>query len=145
MGAANMRPTASFAALLERFFTQRLMTQRQVSSNTIASYRDTFHLLLEFAQKRLGKAPFALALADLDAPLISAFLDDLEHNRRVIARTRNLRLTAIRSFFRYAAYQEPTSSGQIQQILSIPSKRHDRRLVSRLSYSGGNRGIARRT
>src|SRR5215831_2150340 len=133
MGAVNMRPTAGFAALLERFFTERLMTQRQVSSNTIASYRDTFHLLLEFAQKRLGKAPFALALADLDAPLISAFLDDLEHNRGVIARTRNLRLTAIRSFFRYAAYQEPTSSGQIQQILSIPSKRHDRRLVEFLT------------
>jgi len=128
-----MSPTASFAALLERFFTERLMTQRQVSSNTIASYRDTFHLLLEFAQKRLGKAPFALALADLDAPLISAFLDDLEHNRGVIARTRNLRLTAIRSFFRYAAYQEPASSGQIQQILSIPSKRHDRRLVAFLT------------
>ena len=128
-----MSPTASFAALLERFFTERLMTQRQVSSNTIASYRDTFHLLLEFAQKRLGKAPFALALADLDAPLISAFLDDLEHNRGVIARTRNLRLTAIRSFFRYAACQEPASSGQIQQILSIPSKRHDRRLVAFLT------------
>ena len=133
VGAVNMKPTASFAALLERFFTQRLMTQRQVSSNTIASYRDTFRLLLEFAQKRLGRPPAALALADFDAPLISAFLDDLEHNRGVIVRTRNLRLTAIRSFFRYAAYQEPASSGQIQQILSIPSKRHDRRLVDFLT------------
>jgi site-specific recombinase XerD len=128
-----MSPTASFAALLERFFTQRLMAQRQVSSNTIASYRDTFRLLLEFAQKRLGKPPSALALADLDAPLIGAFLDDLEHNRGVIVRTRNLRLTAIRSFFRYAGYQEPASSGQIQQVLSIPSKRHDRRLVDFLT------------
>jgi integrase/recombinase XerD len=128
-----MSPTASFAALLERFFTQRLMAQRQVSSNTIASYRDTFRLLLKFAQKRLGKPPSALALADLDAPLIGAFLDDLEHNRGVIVRTRNLRLTAIRSFFRYAGYQEPASSGQIQQVLSIPSKRHDRRLVDFLT------------
>jgi integrase/recombinase XerD len=128
-----MKPPPSFAALLERFFTERLMAQRQVSPNTIASYRDTFHLLLEFAQKRLRKPPSALALADLDAPLISAFLDDLEQSRGVIVRTRNLRLTAIRSFFRYAAYQEPASSGQIQQVLSIPSKRYDRRLVGFLT------------
>jgi site-specific recombinase XerD len=128
-----MKPTPSFAALLERFFTERLMAQRQVSPNTIASYRDTFHLLLEFAQKRLRKPPSALALADLDAPLISAFLDDLEQSRGVIVRTRNLRLTAIRSFFRFVAYQEPTRSGQIQQVLSIPSKRHSRRLVGFLT------------
>ena len=128
-----MKPTPSFAALLERFFTQRLMAQRQVSPNTIASYRDTFHLLLEFAQKRLSKAPSALALSDLDSLLIGSFLDDLEQSRGVIVRTRNLRLTAIRSFFRYAAYQEPANSGQIQQVLSIPSKRHDRRLVGFLT------------
>jgi site-specific recombinase XerD len=128
-----MKPTPRFAALLERFFTQRLMAQRQVSPNTIASYRDTFHLLLQFAQKRLRRPPSALALSDLDAPLISAFLDDLEQSRGVIVRTRNLRLTAIRSFFRYAAYQEPANSGQIQQVLSIPSKRHDRRLVGFLT------------
>lgn len=128
-----MKPTPSFAALLERFFTQRMMAQRQVSPNTIASYRDTFHLLLEFAQKRLRKPPSALALSDLDAPLICAFLDDLEQSRGVIVRTRNLRLTAIRSFFRYAAYQEPANSGQIQQVMSIPSKRHDRRLVGFLT------------
>jgi integrase/recombinase XerD len=77
-------------------------------------------------QKRLRKPPSALALADLDAALVNAFLD-VEQNRGVITRTRNLRLTAIRSFFRYAAYQEPASYGQIQQVLSIPSKRHDRR------------------
>jgi len=128
-----MKPTPSFSGLLQRFFTQRLMAQRQVSPNTIASYRDTFRLLLEFAQRRLRKPPSALALADLDEPLISAFLDDLEQNRGVIVRTRNLRLTAIRSFFRFAAYQEPASSGQIQQVLSIPSKRYDRRLVSFLT------------
>lgn len=128
-----MKPTPSFAALLERFFTQRLMAQRQVSPNTIASYRDTFHLLLEFAHKRLGKPPSALALSDLDATLISAFLDDIEQSRGVIVRTRNLRLTAIRSFFHYAAYQEPANSGQIQQVLAIPSKRYDRKLVGFLS------------
>ena len=128
-----MKPTPSFAALLERFFTQRLMAQRQVSPNTIASYRDTFHLLLEFAHKRLGKPPSALALSDLDATLISAFLDDIEQSRGVTVRTRNLRLTAIRSFFRYAAYQEPANSGQIQQVLAIPSKRYDRKLVGFLT------------
>lgn len=79
------------------------------------------------------KPPSALALADLDAALVGAFLDDLEQNRGVVARTRNLRLTAIRSFFRYAAYQEPANSGQIQQVLSIPSKRYDRRLVGFLT------------
>ena len=130
-----MKPTPTFAALLERFFTQRLITQRQVSPNTIASYRDTFHLLLEFALKRLGKAPSALALSDLDAPLICAFLDDLEQSRGVSVRTRNLRLTAIRSFFRYGAYQDPARSGQIQQVLSIPNKRHDRRSVGFLNRS----------
>ena len=104
MGEADMKPTPSFSGLLQRFFTQRLMAQRQVSPNTIASYRDTFRLLLEFAQSRLRKPPSALALADLDEPLISAFLDDLEQSRSVIVRTRNLRLTAIRSFFRFAAY-----------------------------------------
>jgi integrase/recombinase XerD len=128
-----MKSTPSFPALLERFFTERLMSQRQVSPNTIASYRDTFHLLLEFVQKRLRKPPSALALADLDAPLISAFLDDLEQSRGVIVRTRNLRLTAIRSFFRFAAFQEPRCSGQIQQVLSIPSKRYDRRVVGFLT------------
>jgi integrase/recombinase XerD len=128
-----MKPTASFAALLERFFTQRLMAQRRASPHTIASYRDTFRLLLDFAQKRLRKTPSALELTDLNASLVTAFLDDLEQNRGIVARTRNLRLTAIRSFFRYAAYQEPASSGQIQQVLSIPSKRSDRRLVGFLT------------
>ena len=86
----------SFAALLERFFTQRLMQQRQASVHTIASYRDTFKLLLEFVQQRLRKAPCALALEDIDAPLVAAFLDEQERVRGVTARTRNLRLTAVR-------------------------------------------------
>ena len=128
-----MKPAPNFAGLLERFFTERLMAQRRVSPNTIASYRDTFHLLLEFAQRRLCKNPSGLVLGDLDVALIGAFLNDLEQSRGVTVRTRNLRLTAIRSFFRFAAYQDPTCSAQIQQVLSIPGKRHDRRLVGYLT------------
>ena len=90
----------SFAPLLEGFFTQRLMRQRRASAHTIASYRDTFRLLLRFVQQRLRKEPSALMLEDIDAPLVVAFLDDLEAKRGITARTRNLRLTAIHSFFR---------------------------------------------
>jgi site-specific recombinase XerD len=129
MEGAVMKKMPSFPALLEHFFTQRLMTQRQASPHTIASYRDTFRLLLGFAQTQLHKAPSNLALSDLDAPLIGAFLTDLEKRRGVTARTRNVRLTAIRSFFRYAAYQEPAQSAHIQRVLAIPSKRQDRPLV----------------
>jgi integrase/recombinase XerD len=128
-----MKPAPNFAGLLERFFTERLIAQRRVSPNTIASYRDTFHLLLEFAQRRLRKNPSDLVLGDLDVALIGAFLDDLEQSRGVTVRTRNLRLTAIRSFFQFVAYQDPTCSAQIQQVLSIPGKRHDRRLVGYLT------------
>ena len=88
-----MTPQPSFAALLEGFFTQRLIQQRQASRHTVASYRDTFRLLLQFAQQRLHKAPATLALEDIDAPLVTAFLNELEQVRGVTARTRNLRLT----------------------------------------------------
>lgn len=128
-----MNTISTFAPLLERFFIQRLMAQRQVSPNTIISYRDTFRLLLKFAQQRLHKCPSNLTLADLDAPFICSFLDDLEQSRHVAIRSRNLRLTAIRSFFRYAAYYEPTCAGQIQQVLAIPSKRYEKRLIDFLS------------
>jgi site-specific recombinase XerC len=101
------------AALIEHYFTERLMRQRNVSPNTIASYRDTFRLLFAFAQARLHKAPSALALDDLDAPFISAFLEDLEKKRGAGVRTRNLRLTAIRSFFRFASFEEPAYSAHI--------------------------------
>ena len=112
-----MRDPASLPALLQSFFTTRLMTQRKVSPHTIASYRDTFRLLLQFAQKRLRKAPSQLALHDLDASLVGAFLEDLENRRRNGAKSRNLRLTAIRSFFRYAALEAPAQSGIIQRVL----------------------------
>ena len=113
----------SFATLLERFFIQRLMRQRQVSPHTVSSYRDTFRLLLHFADRRLHKPPSHLSLEDINAPLITAFLDDLEANRKITARSRNLRLTAIRSFFQYAAYEEPAHASQIQRVLAIPGKR----------------------
>lgn len=105
------------------------MKQLLVSPNTIKSYRDTFHLLLKFAQKQTGKEPSNLEFAEVDAPLILGFLDDLEKSRKVTARSRNNRLAAIRSFFRYAAYEVPEQSAQIQQILAIPGKRFSRNLV----------------
>lgn len=124
---------SSLAPILEAFFTERLLTQRQVSSHTVASYRDTFRLLLAFAQQRTGKAPSRLELADLDAPLIGAFLDDLEYTRRNSARTRNARLTAIHSLFRYAALREPADAAVIQRVLSIPCKRFEKAIVSFLT------------
>lgn len=120
---------ASFAPLLERFFTQRLMQQRQASPHTISSYRDTFRQLLRFAEQRLRKAPSALSFEDIDAPLITAFLAELERTNGIGARTRNLRLTALRSFFRFAAFELPTHAGQIQRVLAMPSKRFNRTLV----------------
>lgn len=128
-----MTARVSFAVLLERFFTQRLMHQRQASAHTIASYRDTFKMLLQFIQTRLHKAPSALALEDIDAPLVAAFLDDLEATRRITARTRNLRLTAVHSFFRYASYEAPTHAAQIARVLVIPAKKFTRALVPFLS------------
>lgn len=124
-----MKTTTTLAFLLESFFTQRLMNQRQASPHTISSYRDTFRLLLQFTQRRLNKPPSQLTFEEIDAPLIAAFLEDLEKGRGITARSRNLRLTAIRSFFRYAAYEEPSCASQIQRVLAIPSKRHTRRLV----------------
>ncbi|MFS8978222.1 site-specific integrase [Cupriavidus necator] len=128
-----MTSKPTFAALLEKFFTQRLIHQRQASVHTIASYRDTFRLLLEFVQRRLHKAPSTLALEDIDAPLVMAFLDEQEGVRGVTARTRNLRLTAVHSFFRYAAFEMPSHSAHIQRVLAIPAKRFSRALVPFLS------------
>lgn len=130
-----MKPNNNFATLIERYFTERLMGQRDVSANTIASYRDTFRLLLKFAKLRLHKLPSALTLDDLDAPFISAFLEDLEANRSASTRTRNLRLTAIRSFFRFVSFEEPAYSAHIQRVLAIPSKRCDKREVNFLTRS----------
>jgi site-specific recombinase XerD len=124
-----MNSTVNFQGLLQRFFTERLMQQRQASAHTISSYRDTFRLLLRFAHKRLHKLPDQLTFEDIDAPLVTAFLNDLEKTRDIKPRTRNLRLTAIRSFFRYAAFEAPAYSAQIQRVLSMPGKRHHRTLI----------------
>jgi site-specific recombinase XerD len=121
--------STSLAPLLERFFTQRLMQQRQASPHTISSYRDTFRLLLKFAQPRLHTPPVRLTLEVIDAPLIVAFLDHLEKHRGLSARSRNLRLTAIHSFFRYAAFEVPDHAAQIQRVLAIPDKRFTRTQV----------------
>lgn len=128
-----MNPLPSFAALLQRFFSDRLMRQRRASPHTIASYRDTFRLLLRFAQTQLGKPPTRLAFEQIDAPLITAFLDHLEKERGISARSRNLRLTAIRSFFRYAAFEAPVHVEQIQRVLAIPSQRFTRAQVGFLT------------
>jgi integrase/recombinase XerD len=125
--------SANFAALIETFFTDRLIAQRRVSPHTVASYRDTFRLLLKFAQKELGKPPSKLALTDLNAPLIGRFLDNLEKLRANASRSRNLRLTAIRSFFRYTALECPEHSAAIQRVLAIPPKRQSSRLVDFLT------------
>ncbi len=121
------------AATLQAFFTDRLVRQRQVSPNTLAAYRDTLRLLLVFAASRKGKEPSKLDIDDLDAALIGAFLDDLERQRKNGPRTRNARLAAIRSLFRYAALQHPDHAAVIARVLAIPPKRFDRRLVTFLT------------
>jgi len=124
-----MNTPISFATLLERFFTQRLMQQRQASPHTISSYRDTFRQFLKFTVQRSHKAPSQLGFQEIDAPLIIAFLDYLEKHQGVSIRSRNLRLTALHSFFRFAAFEVPAHSAQIQRVLAIPSKRFTRTLV----------------
>lgn len=128
-----MKTITPLPVLLQSFFTDRLMAQRGASPHTLASYRDTFRLLLHFSQNQLGKSPSALALEDLDAPFIGAFLDHLEKTRGNSARSRNLRLAALRSFFRYVSFQEPGQSNHIQRVLAIPAKRHDRSLIDFLT------------
>lgn len=130
-----MTVKTSFAPLLERFFTQRLMQQRDASPHTISSYRDTFRQFLKFIQQRIHKAPSRLALEEIDAPLIVAFLDHLEKRQGLSVRSRNLRLTAIHSFFQYAAFEAPTHSQQIQRVLAIKTKRFTRTLVRFLTRS----------
>src|SRR2546423_6733426 len=126
MGGNAMSTSTPIAPLLEAFFVQRLMAQRKVSQHTLASYRDTFRLLLKFAEEHLHRRASELTLQDLAAPFIAKFLDHLEAARKNAARSRNQRLAAIRSFFRYTAVEAPQSSLLIQRVLAIPSKRHSR-------------------
>jgi integrase/recombinase XerD len=124
---------SSLAPTLEAFFADRLLCQRRVSPDTIASYRDTFRLLLSFAQQKTGKPPARLELSHLDAPLIGAFLEHLEAERSNSTRTRNIRLAAARSFLHHAALRHPEHAGLIQRVLAIPAKRSDQRIVTLLT------------
>lgn len=121
------------ARLLQRFFYERLQQQQHLSARTIASYRDTFRLLLRFAEASLGRDVGTLCLCDLDAPLVLAFLNHLETQRQNCVRSRNVRLAAIRAFLHDAALQEPAALAQIQRVLAIPMKRFERPLVDFLS------------
>jgi integrase/recombinase XerD len=122
----------ALAPTLEAFFTERLGHQRQASPNTVSSYRDTFRLLLQYLQRETSKAPSALDIADLGAPRIGAFLEHLERDRHNSVRTRNARLAAIHSLFRFAALRHPEHAALIERVLAIPPKRSDRALVSYL-------------
>jgi integrase/recombinase XerD len=121
------------APTLQAFFTDRLIGQKRASAHTIAAYRDTIRLLLAFAAEHTARAPSDLDVEDLEAPLIGAFLDHLEHERGNTIRTRNARLAAIRSLFRYAALRHPEHAATIQRVLAIPTKRTDQALVTFLT------------
>jgi site-specific recombinase XerD len=134
--------TATLAPTLQAFFTDRLIRQRGASPHTIAAYRDTMRLLLTFAQQRLSKPPSALDLADLDAPLVGAFLDHLQHERGNSVRTRNARLAAIHSLFTFAALRHPDHAALIQRVLAIPPKRFDKALITYLTTADINALLA---
>jgi site-specific recombinase XerD len=128
-----MKTNTDFASLLENFFTDRLMRQRNASPNTIAGYRDTFCLLFKYMENCLGKAPSQLGMEDLDATVIVGFLCWLEKQRGNSARTRNARLAAIHSFFRFAALYDPAHSALIQRVLAIPGKQYERASIEYLT------------
>ena len=117
---------SSFPSLLQRFFTDRLLNQLGASPHTVASYRDVFRLLLRFAEEQLGRSPSELRMNDLDVSFIGRFIDHLEHDRSNCPRTRNNRLSALQSFFRYVTFCEPACLLHCQRVLAIPAKRYER-------------------
>lgn len=123
----------TFPVLVQDFFCRRLVDQRGASARTIESYRDAFELLFAFILDRTGKHPEQLCLSDLDAQLVSQFLDYLESERRNTVRTRNARLAAIHSFMRYAAVRDPASLATAEQVLAIPAKRFDKPVLGYLT------------
>jgi len=123
----------TLSALVQKFFTDRLYSQMEASPHTVASYRDTFRLLLKFAGEKTGKSPMVLSIDDLNAEMIGVFLDDIENVRENSARSRNTRLAAIRSFFRFVALHEPAYMFHCQKILSMPGKRYVKRNVEFLN------------
>ncbi len=124
---------SALAPVLQAFFTDRLLRERHASPQTVAAYRDTWRLLLGFGAKRIGKPPSALDLDDVDVPLVCAFLDHLEHDRGNSVRTRNARLAAIHSLFRYAALRHPEHAATIARVLAILPKRFERAIVAFLT------------
>jgi integrase/recombinase XerD len=131
MPNANLHPT--FPALLQRFFVEHLRQQRAVSNCTVAAYRDTFKLLLHFAEAQTGKSPTELTLCDLNSALILEFLNYLEKDRCNSVRSRNARLAAIRTFLKYAAHHDLSALGTIERNLAIPMKRHDKPVLGFLT------------
>ncbi len=125
----------ALAPALQAFFTDRLITQRNASPQTIAAYRDTFRLLLRYAHDQTGKQPFELDIDDLPAPVIGAFLTHLERDRGNSIRTRNARLGAIHSFYRYAALEHPEHAHTIARVMAIPTKRHERTTLCYLNLA----------
>jgi site-specific recombinase XerD len=128
-----MKSSRTLAGLIEGFFTDRLMGQLRASPHTITSYRDTFRQLLRFAQQGLKKAPSKMALEDLNATIIGKFLNHAEQERGISARSRNVRLAAIRSFFAYVALEEPTRSDVVRRVLAMPNKKFEKRQVTYLT------------
>jgi integrase/recombinase XerD len=128
-----MKDPKNLSSLLQQFFTEYLVNQRRASGHTIASYRDSFCLLLKYAKDQLKKSPVDMQLGDLDARFISDFLTHLEKDRGLCARSRNQRLAAFRSFFRYISLYVPERIDLIQQVLAIPSKRYEKKLVTFLN------------
>jgi len=128
-----MKTHATFSELSHTYFTDRLLRQRNASPNTVASHRDTFHLLLGFAQQSLRKTPTTLAVEDLAPPFLGRFLDYLESERGNSPRSRNARLAAIHSFFGYVALQEPSLGALAQRVLAIPGKRYKTKPVDFLT------------
>lgn len=128
-----MSTDIAFAAVLTGFFSQRLINQKQASPHTVSAYRDSWRLLLQFVCLRDGKGASSLAWEDIDAPTVCAFLQDLQQQRGISSRSRNLRLTAIRSFFKYASFEVPDRLHQFQRILAIPAARCIRRKINFLS------------
>lgn len=123
----------ALAPTLQAFFTDRLLGQRGASPNTIVAYRTTLRLLVRFAAAQTHKQPSELDIGDVDAPLVAAFLEHLERDRDNSVRTRNNRLATIHSLFAYAALRHPEHAATIQRVLAIPTKRHQRNLVTYLT------------
>jgi site-specific recombinase XerD len=133
MSRETQGPKTLIGPLLQRFFIEHLCNHKQVSPRTIKSYRDTFKLLLQYVRDKTGRQPSALCISDLDAPAILQFLESLERHRYNQAQSRNVRLTAIRSFFRLVALQCPDSVAITTRVLAIPLKRTDKHLIGFLT------------